>query len=90
MGRSNPTGDDPKQFKEMNKLNLVAFLILMEGGQGVAGKSEDYIMEKFMRYVMSNDDEAYLYGLDGMNQRKLEVWRMKWDKEYKHLKDLQK
>lgn len=57
--------------------NLVAFLVLMENGNGVVDKSPDYIMEKFQRYC-GKDDDSLMSGLDSDNKRKLTEWCERW------------
>ena len=61
--------------------NLLAFCILMENNDGLIGKSPDYIKEKFERYVMSGNSECWQYGLDSVNQEKLEAYVAKWLKK---------
>ena len=65
----------------MNKklLNIVAFCILMENNDGIKGKSPDYIMEKFKRYIESDNPEEFKWGLDWENKAKLELWRYRWE-----------
>ena len=58
--------------------NLVAFLILM--GCNVQGKSPDYILEKFNRYVPARENESY-WGLDSENTHKLAEWEEQWLKK---------
>jgi hypothetical protein len=57
--------------------NIVAFCILMENGEGIESKSPDYILEKFNRYCF-NQNEDFLWGLDGSNKIKLDNWMKKW------------
>lgn len=59
-------------------LNLVAFCVLMENKSGIVGKSPDYIMEKYRRYVMSNIVDEWKGGLDAQNERKLQLWLVRW------------
>ena len=57
---------------------LVVFAILMENGQGIVGKSPDYILEKWS-FVNSTTEEQFLTGiLDMANHAKYEVWKDTW------------
>jgi len=60
-------------------INLVAFCTLMENGNGILGKSPDYVMEKFQRYVGKSDD-SWKWGLDNNNQSKVRQWIERWAK----------
>lgn len=61
-----------------NKLmNMVAFLVLMQGHGGILDKSPDYIMEKFERYV-GKDTDAWSWGLDSTNMEVLNQWVQRW------------
>jgi hypothetical protein len=61
-------------------LNIVAFAILMENGEGVKDKSPGYILEKFNKYCL-NEKDAYLWGLDAPNRLKLAKWAEEWGEE---------
>lgn len=63
--------------------NLVAFCILMEYQGGILDKSPDYIMEKYRRYCQTSIENAYNWGLDGKNSKKLLDWILKWEKNIK-------
>lgn len=58
--------------------NIVAFAILMENDQGVISKSPDYILEKFERYCLKQEDK-HSWGLDGPNRIKLNEWIKLWN-----------
>ena len=58
-------------------LNLVAFSILMQNGEGVLDKSPSYVLEKFKRYVESGGEDC-MSGLDGKNKLKFVTWVLKW------------
>lgn len=67
-----------EQHTKYNELlDIVAFCILMENNEGILGKSPDYLMEKFNRYVGKKED-SFKWGLDSSNTRKLESWWGKW------------
>ena len=57
--------------------NIVAFCALMENGNGIAGKSPDYIIEKFKRYCTSDKDET-MWGLDLTRGRIIQAWEARW------------
>lgn len=57
--------------------NLIVFCILMENNDGILGKSPDYIIEKFERFVGKNDD-SFKWGLDSNNQEKFNKYLKKW------------
>ena len=57
--------------------NIVAFCALMENGEGIIGKSPDYIEEKFNRYCLSNQDETE-WGLDSIRRAKVVAWTLRW------------
>lgn len=60
-------------------LNLVSFLVLMENKEGVLGKSPDYILEKYERFLDKGyTDLTSYWGLDGKNTEKVEDWYKKW------------
>lgn len=62
----------------MKTLNMVAFLALMQDGQGVVNKSPEYIAEKFERYCLTENNTAYLWGLDGHNRAVVDEYAEKW------------
>lgn len=65
-------------INEITLYQIVTFAIIMENGQGILGKSPDYIKEKF-EYCMRESDPEYLEGvLDYVNQAKLHRWRDRW------------
>jgi len=65
--------------KDLNKIkNIVAFCLLMENNGGILNKSPQYIQEKFNRYILSSDENEWLYGLDAINRQKLEEYIYKW------------
>jgi len=59
--------------------NLIAFTILMENGNGILDKSPGYVVEKFIRYATSENEEEYKWGLDVFNRRKLKAYCKKWN-----------
>lgn len=59
-------------------LNLVAFIILMEGDKGIINKSPRYIEEKYRRYVADMDSDNFNWGLDKPNTQKLIRWAATW------------
>jgi len=62
-----------------NKIkNIIAFCILMENNDGILGKSPDYVLEKFERYVESNEKDEYAWGLDNNNRLKVTKYINKW------------
>jgi hypothetical protein len=54
---------------------LVIFSIIMENGDGIIGKSPDYILEKFASASTAFNPEGLL---DEKNRKKLEKWRRRW------------
>ena len=62
----------------MKFINLITFCILMEGGKGITDKSPDYVMEKYNRYVKSEREDEFKWGLDGGNKGKLFSYIVKW------------
>jgi len=62
-----------------NKIkNIIAFCILMENNDGILGKSPDYVLEKFKRYIEGNEEDGYEWGLDMNNKLKLTEYINKW------------
>lgn len=61
---------DPVRLKQ-----LVVFAILMENGEGVVDKSPDYIEEKHVVALMTNEPETLL---DPSNRAKFERWLERW------------
>lgn len=59
-------------------LNIIAFCLLMENNDGILGKSSDYVLEKFRRYIKDNDEFAWMNGLDQTNYQKLKEYAKKW------------
>lgn len=57
---------------------LVAFSILMENGQGIVGKSPDYITEKFDIACICGDNNELRGMLDIINQAKFNAWLGTW------------
>ena len=64
-----------------NKLkNIVAFCALMENGNGIRGKAPSYIIEKFERYCLS-DNETFKGGLHPLLRKEVfEEWIKRWHK----------
>ena len=62
----------------MNLHQAVVFAILMEGGNGIVGKSPGYIKEKLDACAGSSRPEALL---DPINLRKFLRWRNLWRSE---------
>lgn len=58
--------------------NIVAFCVLMENNRGIVGKSPEYITEKFVRYVL-DQEETKGEGIDNINLKKFNLWIEKWD-----------
>ena len=60
-------------------LNLIAFCVLMQNGEGILSKSPDYVLEKYERFLNDGftDLETY-WGLDNSNKQKVEDWYKKW------------
>ena len=58
-------------------LNIVAFALLMENGEGLMSKSPNYVLEKFNKYALS-DEIAFMWGLDHANSQRLRLWADKW------------
>lgn len=54
---------------------LVIFAILMENGVGIATKSQEYVMEKFLTAMMAPYPEEML---DPGNKHKLKRWCRRW------------
>lgn len=52
-------------------INLVSFLILMQGGEGIMGKAPSYILEK--------QQTAGPYLLDNDNKAILDAWIERWE-----------
>ena len=66
--------------------NVVAFAILMED---IQTKSPNYIMEKFNRYCLAEEDVSQ-WGLDFPNRMDLEEWQSNWtekENQTTHLAD---
>ena len=57
--------------------NIVAFCALMENGKGIIDKSPDYILEKFLRYCLSDRPE-WQWGLDNIRSKIVKKWTKKW------------
>ena len=62
-------------------LNIVAFCILMENDKGIIDKSPEYVMEKFRRYIGTENEGAHEFGLDFNNNKKLVDYKYKWIKK---------
>ena len=67
--------------KDDKFLNILAFCILMESGRGILDKSPNYLMEKYIRYVMDKNPEAWRWGLDVFNVQKFKNYIKKWNIE---------
>jgi hypothetical protein len=73
------SSNDLDDLDDSNKLkNIVAFCILMED---IQTKSPDYIIEKFQRYCLKEQSDAWQWGLDSINKEKLEQWEDLWMKQ---------
>lgn len=68
-----------KNMETDRLLNLIAFCVLMQNKDGILGKSPDYVLEKYDRFLDKGftDLENY-WGLDAENIAKVEVWYKKW------------
>ena len=62
--------------------NLVAFCILMQNGEGIVSKSPEYILEKFNKYLDSNNPTWY-WGLDADNKNILSNYIARWRRSFK-------
>jgi hypothetical protein len=71
---------DLNNIKEKNQLlNIVAFAILMENGEGILDKAPAYVWEKFNRYIKERSEEKeWEWGLDAHNKFKLFNYSKKW------------
>jgi hypothetical protein len=59
--------------------NIVAFIALMQNGNGLMDKSPDYIMEKFERYCSPNTDpHEFMWGLDKDRQEAILKYLAQW------------
>lgn len=59
----------------LNFKQALAFVILMENGEGVMGKSPKYFMEKLSAMEYNSEPEGLL---DEVNQSKLAAWMKRW------------
>ena len=64
-------------MKDEQLKNIIAFCALMENQGGILTKSPSYVMEKFKRYCLSNQDETP-WGLDSTRKIVVFTWWMKW------------
>ena len=64
----------------MNLKQAVVFAILMEHGEGILGKSPDYIFEKFNACDKDPDPCGLL---DNDNLMKFRQWKDRWTKSLK-------
>ncbi len=61
----------------MNLKQAVVFAILMQSGQGIIGKSPDYVLEKLR--LCEHLTEEYLFSpLDSHNREKLYEYQARW------------
>ena len=59
-------------FDKNQLANLISFCALMENDDGIAGKSPEYIWEKYQRYVADTAlKDAWKWGLDKKNAEKV-------------------
>ena len=58
--------------------DLIAFCVLMENNDGILGKSPEYVMEKFIRYVEYSKGKEHKWGLDVDNRQKLKTYFDRW------------
>ena len=68
-----------KNWTETEFRNLLAFLVLMQGGDGLMKKSPEYILEKFHRYV-GQDLPEWKWGMDVYNIRTFKAYVFMWTK----------
>jgi len=50
----------------------------MENNDGIQGKSPDYVLEKFIRYVEQSSGKEHKWGLDAPNRQKLKAYYDRW------------
>lgn len=65
---------EEKLHKDIELIQAVAFAMLMENGDGIMGKSPDYVEEK----LRAMEDSRAANHLDGSNTRKLWEWVGRW------------
>lgn len=68
---------NPKKISNIQLLNIVSFCALMQNGEGIVGKSPDYILEKFHKYALQTDS-AFYWGLDAQRKGVIQEWAIKW------------
>lgn len=57
-------------------VSLVTFCALMENGDGILGKSPEYLREKFNRYV--GNEGIDLTGLDSVRRAQVVAYMDRW------------
>ena len=65
-------------MKELEIEKLVAFVILMENGDGIKHKLPDYIAEKFQSCQYHESVDTLRNELDIINQNKFDTWCKRW------------
>lgn len=59
-------------------LRLVAFITMMQHGEGLVVKAPSYIEEKFLMCMQTN--EKYLkHAMDDENKQRFRDWKKRWD-----------
>jgi len=59
-------------------LRLVAFLALMQSGEGLIDKSPDYILEKFSTVALNRGNPDPAWALDATNRAIGQAWVDRW------------
>lgn len=67
--------------KEILIMNIVAFCALMESGAGIINKDPDYLLEKFNRFLQT-DQPTWYWGLDRENRSIIYRYKSRWKRYF--------